>query len=124
MLQPIPEQGRWLNLVITGYYAYHAVPTNSRSHGAFRDHVVRLWGRTLRRRSQKHALTWERMGKVADDWLPLPRILHPWPSIRFAVKHLRQEPDAGNPLVRICAGGVRRRTFLPQTRLSHRLPGP
>ena len=104
--QPIPEQGRWLKLVITGYYAYHAVPTNSRSLGAFRDHVVRLWGRTLRRRSQKHASTWERMGKVADDWLPQPRILHPWPSIRFAVKHPRWEPDAGNPLVRICAGGA------------------
>src|SRR5438270_10259515 len=89
ILQPIPEQGRWLKLVITGYYAYHAVPTNSRSLGAFRDHVIRLWGRTLRRRSQKHTLTWERMGKVADDWLPQPRILHPWPSIRFAVKHLR-----------------------------------
>ena len=89
MLQPISEQGRWLKLVITGYYAYHAVPTNSRSLGAFRDHVVRLWGRTLRRRSQKHASTWERIGKVADDWLPQPRILHPWPSIRFAVKHPR-----------------------------------
>jgi len=89
MQQPIPEQGRWLKLVITGYYAYHAVPTNSRSLGAFRDHVVRLWGRTLRRRSQKHASTWERIGKVADDWLSQPRILHPWPSIRFAVKHPR-----------------------------------
>src|SRR4029077_8488048 len=45
-------------------------PDQPRSLGAFRDHVVRLWGRTLRRRSQKHALTWERMGKLADDWLP------------------------------------------------------
>ena len=89
MQQPIPDQGRWLKQIITGYYAYHAVPTNFRSLDAFRDHVVRLWGRTLRRRSQKHALTWERMGKVADDWLPQPRILHPWPSIRFAVKHPR-----------------------------------
>src|SRR3981189_2966451 len=89
ILQPIPEQGSWLKLVITGYYAYHAVPTNSRSLGAFRDHVIRLWGRTLRRRSQKHALTWERMGKGGDDWRPQPRILHPWPSIRFAVKHPR-----------------------------------
>jgi len=44
ILQPIPEQGRWLKLVLTGYYAYHAVPTNSRSLGAFRDHVVRLLG--------------------------------------------------------------------------------
>jgi RNA-directed DNA polymerase len=89
MLQPIPEQGRWLKLVITGYYAYHAVPTNFRSLHVFRKHVIRLWGRTLRRRSQKYALTWKRMGTVADDWLPQPRILHPWPSIRFAVKHPR-----------------------------------
>jgi RNA-directed DNA polymerase len=89
MLQPIPKQGRWLKLVITGYYAYHAVPTNFRSLHTFRKHVIRLWARTLRRRSQKHALTWERMGKVADDWLPRPRILHPWPSVRFAVKHPR-----------------------------------
>ena len=89
ILQPIPEQGRWLKLVITGYYAYYAVPTNFRSLHTFRKHVIRLWGRTLRRRSQKHALTWERMGKVAADWLPQPRILHPWPSIRFAVKHPR-----------------------------------
>jgi hypothetical protein len=69
ILQSIPEQGRWLKLVITGYYAYHAGPTNFRSLGVFRDHVVRLWGRTLRRRSQKRASTWERIGKVADDWL-------------------------------------------------------
>src|SRR5215203_568122 len=70
---PIPEQGRWLKQVLTGYYAYHAVPTNYRSLGAFRDHIIRLWARTLRRRSQKHALTWERMGKLADEWLPLPQ---------------------------------------------------
>ena len=89
VLQPIPEQGRRLKLVITGYYAYHAVPTNFRSLHVFRKHVIRLWGRTLRRRSQKYALTWERMGTVADDWLPQPRILHPWPSIRFAVNHPR-----------------------------------
>jgi RNA-directed DNA polymerase len=89
MQQTIPQQGRWLRQVLTGYYAYHAVPTNFRSLGAFRDHVTRLWARTLRRRSQKHALTWERMGKVADAWLPPPQILHPWPSTRFAVRHPR-----------------------------------
>ena len=36
LLQPIPEQGRWLKLVRTGNYAYHAVPTNSRSLRPFR----------------------------------------------------------------------------------------
>jgi hypothetical protein len=30
MHSPIPEQGRWLRQVATGYFAYHAVPRNSR----------------------------------------------------------------------------------------------
>jgi RNA-directed DNA polymerase len=48
-----------------------------------------LWRRTLRRRSQKDGFTWDRMTKLADGWLPAPRILHPWPEQRFAVKHSR-----------------------------------
>ena len=27
--------------------------------------------------------------RLADDYLPRPRILHPWPEQRFAVKHPR-----------------------------------
>ncbi len=83
---PIPEQGRWLKQVLTGDSADHAVPTNDRSRGAFRDHIIRLWAQTLRRRSQRHRLVWERMIRLANDWLPRPRILHPRPRIRFAVK--------------------------------------
>jgi group II intron reverse transcriptase/maturase len=89
MHDAIPAQGRWLRTVVTGYFAYHAVPTNSRALGAFRHHVTDLWRRTLRRRSQKDALTWERMTKIAAVWLPPPRILHPWPDRRFAVNHPR-----------------------------------
>ena len=85
----IPEQGRWLNAVVTGFFAYHAVPTNAQALGAFRHHVTNLWRRTLRRRSQKDAMTWTRMTKIAAAWLPPPRILHPWPDRRFAVKHPR-----------------------------------
>ena len=29
MHQPIPKQGRWLRQVVTGFFNYHAVPTNS-----------------------------------------------------------------------------------------------
>jgi len=87
--QPIPAQGKWLRQVVSGFFAYHAVPTNGRSLGAFRYHVTNLWRRTLRRRSQKDRTTWARITKLADDWLPRPRILHPWPSQRFAVKHPR-----------------------------------
>jgi RNA-directed DNA polymerase len=40
---PIPEPGKWLKQVLTGYYAYHAVPTNFRSLATFRHQIVRLW---------------------------------------------------------------------------------
>src|SRR5271170_4812556 len=89
MHQPIPSQGRWLKQIATGHFAYYAVPTNSRALSAFRHYVTDLWRRTLRRRSQKDGLTWERMTKLADDWLPQPHILHPWPDVRFDVKHPR-----------------------------------
>ena len=89
-----PAQGRWLKAVVTGYFAYHAVPTNSQALGVLRYHVTNRWRRTLRRRSQKDRLTWERMTKIAEDWLPRPRILHPWPAQRFAVKHPRWKPSA------------------------------
>ena len=89
MHHAIPEQGRWLRAVVTGFFAYHAVPTNARALGAFRHYVSDLWRRTLRRRSQKDHMTWPRMSKLADAWLPPPRILHPWPDQRFAVTHPR-----------------------------------
>ena len=105
MHRTMAAQGKWLGQVVRGYFNDHAVPTNSRALGAFRHHVVDLWRRTLKRRSQKDDTTWRRMTRLADDWLPKPAILHPWPNIRFAVKHPRWEPYAGIPPVRICAGG-------------------
>lgn len=42
--QSILEQGHWLKQVVTGYFAYHAVPTNIEALRAFRFHVVSLWG--------------------------------------------------------------------------------
>jgi group II intron reverse transcriptase/maturase len=107
MHQPIPALGKWLGRVVSGYFNYHAVPTNGRALHVFRNHVIDLWRRTLRCRSQKDRITWARMTKLADAWLPKPTILHPWPSIRFAVRHPRWEPYAGKPHVRFCAGGVR-----------------
>jgi len=106
MHQPLARQGQWLGRVVQGWFNYHAVPTNSRALGAFRYHVVDLWRRALRRRSQKDLTTWKRIEDIARDWLPLPKILHPWPERRFTVKHPRWEPYAGIPPVRFCAGGA------------------
>jgi group II intron reverse transcriptase/maturase len=87
--RPIPETGKWLAQVVAGYFAYHAVPTNRLALSAFRYHVLVLWHRQLSRRSQRARVLWARMTKLADDFLPQPRVLHPWPSVRFAVKHPR-----------------------------------
>jgi hypothetical protein len=73
MHQPIPVQGKWLRQVVKGYFNYHAVPTNSRALSAFRFFVTELWQRSLRRRSQKDGMTWERITRLANDWLPKPR---------------------------------------------------
>ena len=92
--EPIPVQGRWLAQVVRGYFAYHAVPTNYPSLSAFLHHVERLWLRALRRRSQRHRMTWSRFSRITADFLPRPRILHPWPEARFCVNHPRWKPSA------------------------------
>jgi RNA-directed DNA polymerase len=106
MHQPILVQGKWLRQVVKGYFNYHAVPTNSRALGVFRHRVTLLWRRVLEHRSHKAEMTWERMMKLVNDWLPRPRVLHPWPSQRFAVRHPRWEPYARIGPVRFCAGGA------------------
>jgi hypothetical protein len=106
MHKPIPEQGSWLGQVVRGYFAYHAVPTNLGTLVAFHHYVSDLWLRTLRRRSQKDRKAWTDMTRLVAQWLPRPRIQHPWPNQRFAVKYPRWKPDAGKPHVRFCAGGA------------------
>ncbi len=68
--QPIPVQGARLAQVVSGFFNYHAVPTNARALSAFRDRVVELWRRSLRRRSQRDFTTWERMGSSPATGCP------------------------------------------------------
>jgi len=70
----IAETGDWLRSVVQGYFNYHAVPGNFAA---------------LRRRSQRHRLPWERFRSILDRYLPLPRILHPEPGVRFDARHPR-----------------------------------
>ena len=86
---PVPEQGRWLASVVRGHMAYYAVPGNIQAVAAFRDQVTRHWRRTLRRRSQKTRINWERMNRIRTRWLPRARVMHPFPEVRFAARHPR-----------------------------------
>ena len=81
----IPDLGAWLKSVLVGHYRYYGVPYNWWSLNVFREKIIRLWFRTLRRRSQKHRLNWRRMFRLSSRWLPSPRILHPYPSKRLCV---------------------------------------
>jgi hypothetical protein len=62
---------------IAGKKLVFAVPTNIWALGTFRFRIIDLWRRSLRRRSQKDGTTWRRITKLANDFLPRARILHP-----------------------------------------------
>ena len=102
----VRETGKWLKSVLTGYFRYHGVHGNTSVLCLFRYRVERLWRRALISRGGRHRPTWTQLSALFHHWLPLPRVLHPLPVARFAVKHPKWEPYAGNPLVRICPGGA------------------
>ena len=82
---PIPETGHWLRAVLRGHYQYYGVPGNYRSLQAFYRSLTKMWFHMLKRRSHKHRLTWKRMNRLVECWLPPPRIVHPYPSQRLRV---------------------------------------
>ena len=85
MHDPIPEQGAYIRSVVAGHTRYYGVPLNSPSINIFRKEVCRMWLKTLRRRSHKHKLTWERMQRLIAKWIPPARICHPHSLKRFGV---------------------------------------
>ena len=89
---PIREQGAWLRSVFTGHLNYYGVPGNSEAIGTFRYQLVRDWWRVLRRRSQRSSLSWTRMSRIVAQWLPPPRIKHPWPNARFDARTQDRSP--------------------------------
>ena len=105
MHDPVPKTGQWLRSVVGGHVRYYGVPMNTPALQTFRFQVGRLWHRTLSRRSQNGRVRWDRMRRLMDRWLPpVPGLASLSPAAAWR-HHLRQEPDAGNPLVRICGGG-------------------
>jgi RNA-directed DNA polymerase len=87
---PIPEQGEWLKQIVGGFFTCHDLPTNNRVLAAFGFHVRVLWGRTLRRRSQKERTTGDRI----SGWLRMaPTAPYPTPLAKRSLGC--QIPEAG-----------------------------
>jgi len=80
---PIAQTGAWLRRVMEGHINYYGVPFNSKDVSLFCDEVRRSWYRSLCRRSQRKRLNWQRFGRIANFWLPRPRVVHPYPQQRF-----------------------------------------
>ena len=89
MHAPAPEVGEWLGRVLNGFYQYHAVPGNWTSLYRFRERIGRYWQHVLKRRSQRGGLSAARLGRLFSRWLPRPRLVHPYPQIRFAARYPR-----------------------------------
>jgi RNA-directed DNA polymerase len=89
MHDPMQQTGEWLRSVVQGYFNYHAVPGNMDSLWAFRVRLARLWRNVLRRRSQKSRPNWVYIDGLLTQWVPRPRLLHPWPEWRFIATHPR-----------------------------------
>jgi RNA-directed DNA polymerase len=89
---PIPQQGAWLGSVLRGHYRYYGVPRNGSLLAVFHDRVMRYWCQTLRRRSQRHRITWQRLYALVEQWLPPPQIVHPYPAQRLHVTTRGRSP--------------------------------
>ena len=77
--------GSWLSSVYRGWCNYHAIPGNWKRLQQFRTALQDLWYRALRRRSQRACrLTWVKFTRLSRRWLTKPKILHPYPNVRFA----------------------------------------
>src|SRR5215510_13612046 len=89
---PIEKLGAWLKSVVIGHYRYYGVPRNMGRLWVFRECILRYWCHTLRRRSQRHRISWQRIYALATQWLPPPHILHPYPAQRLRVTTRGRSP--------------------------------
>ncbi len=91
MHDPLEDVGAWLASVIRGFTNFYAVPGNMKAPREFYTQTGRLWLWVIRRRSQKARCrwTWERFYRLQQQWLPRPRLVHPYPSVRFDAKYSR-----------------------------------
>jgi hypothetical protein len=91
MHDSLENVGAWLASVIRGFTNYHAIPGNMKAPREFYTQISRLWRWAIRRRSQqaRRRWTWERFYRLQQQWLPRPRLVHPYPSVRFDARYSR-----------------------------------
>ena len=73
--EPIKEQRKRLNLLLTGHYRYFGVSFNTDRLWAVRRQATKLWFKWLKRRSQRRHLTWPDFVRIIEAFpLAEPRV--------------------------------------------------
>src|SRR3974377_1707027 len=89
---PIAKTGEWVKQMLQGHLNYYAVSGNHTSMWWFCNQVRWVWLKTLKRRSQKAYLSWERFLRLVDRFFPPIKVLHPLPLHRFDAKTRGRSP--------------------------------
>ena len=92
MHDPIAKTGAWIERVLKGHLNYFAVSGNDPSLWWFFNEVRWRWRKTLKRRSQKAFLNWDRFTSLTDRYFPPIRVRHPLPCHRFDAKTRGRSP--------------------------------
>ena len=92
MHNPIAKTGAWVRQMLQGHLNYFAVSGNDKSLWWFFNEVRWLWLKSLRRRSQKARLSWERFTRLVDRFFPPIKVLHPLPCHRFDARTRGRSP--------------------------------
>ena len=92
MHDPIAKTGTWVKQMLQGHLNYYAVSGNHPSLWWFCNQVRWLWLKSLRRRSQKARLSWERFIRIVARFFPPIKVLHPLPLHRFDAKTRGRSP--------------------------------
>lgn len=92
MHDPIAKTGTWVWQMLNGHLNYFAVSGNDKSLWWFANEVRWRWLKSLKRRSQKAYLNWERFTALTDHFFPPIRVRHPLPCHRFDAKIRGRSP--------------------------------
>ena len=99
MHEPVAEVGAWLRKVVTGYHQYHAAPGNI-------DQLSILIAAFVVACRSRQPVKWDRVTRISTRWISAPRVLHPYPVVRFLATHPRWEPYALKRLYGSVRGAV------------------
>ena len=104
MHDPIAKTGAWLNQMLKGYLNYYAVSGNSPSLWWYFNEVRWRWIKSLKRRSQRAFMSWEKFTSSTYRFFPSIRILHPLPCHRFDARTRGRSPVVSSARRDLCGG--------------------